>query len=292
MPAHIERLLGAHMSIAGGVDRAIDRGVSLGCTAIQIFTGFNNRWVSRAIPSEVLERFRTKSPLVRCIFGHNNYLINLASPDREKSRKSLVSMREEMQRAEQFGLPFLVIHPGSHMGSGESQGLRSIARNLNRVLDETSGSSVGILLETTSGQGSNLGYRFEHLAEIMSSIRNQDRIGVCFDTSHAFAAGYDLRTPETYEAAFEAFDCIIGLPRIRAFHLNDSKAGLGSRRDRHEHIGKGHLGIGAFRLLLHDERFVKIPMVLETPKGIGMEEDRRNLALLRSMDMIRSFPQP
>ncbi|MGA1843606.1 MAG: deoxyribonuclease IV [bacterium] len=288
----IERLLGAHMSIAGGVDRAIDRGVSLGCTAIQIFTGFNNRWVSRTIPLEVLERFHQKRPLVRCIFGHNNYLINLASPDREKSRKSLVSMREEMHRAEQLGLPFLVIHPGSHMGSGERQGLRSIAQNLNRMLDETFGSSVGILLETTSGQGSNLGYRFEHLAEIMSSIRNQDRIGVCFDTSHAFAAGYDLRTPETYEATFEAFDRIIGLSRIRAFHLNDSKARLGSRRDRHEHIGRGYLGNEAFRLILHDVRFVQVPMVLETPKGVSMEEDRRNLALLRSIDMDRLCSQP
>jgi len=286
MAAEIERLLGAHMSIAGGVDRSIDRGVSLGCIVIQIFTGFNNRWVSRAIPPENLERFHRKRSLIRSIFGHNNYLINLASPDREKSRKSFVSMCEEMQRAEQLALPFLVIHPGSHMGNGEKRGLQRIAQQINGVLAETSGSTVGILLENTSGQGSNLGYRFEHLAEIISSIQDQGRIGVCFDTSHAFAAGYDLRTPEAYEATFEAFDRIIGLSRIRAFHLNDSKTGLGSRRDRHEHIGRGHLGTGAFRLLLHDERFVHVPMVIETPKGIGMEEDRRNLALLRSMDMI------
>ncbi|MEW5801208.1 MAG: deoxyribonuclease IV [bacterium] len=288
-----QRLLGAHVSIAGGITRSIERGLSIGCNAIQIFTGYNNRWVSKAIPPEDMAGFHREKSRVGIIFAHNNYLVNLASPNSETARKSYRSMLEELQRAESLGLPFLVIHPGSHLGSGEREGLSRISRHLNSLLAETSGSSLQILLETTAGQGSNLGYRFEHLLEILSLVHNQDRIGICFDTCHSFAAGYDFRTPTGYRSTFEEFDRIIGTSRIMAFHLNDSRYEAGSRKDRHEHIGQGALGLEAFRLLLNDERFAHVPMVIETPKGrekgkrtetgTGMEEDRRNLALLRSL---------
>jgi len=278
-----ERLLGAHMSIAGGVSKCIDRGISIGCTAIQIFTGFNNRWTSKPIQNNDLLNYQRNRSRVRIIFAHNNYLINLVSNDPVKLRRSLNSMREELKRAETLKIPFLVIHPGSHMGDGEKSGMQRLAEKLNLLFDETKGSGVRVLLETSAGQGTNLGYRFEHLAEIISMINNPERIGICFDTCHVFAAGYDLRSPKLYQNTFARFDRIIGLSNIYAFHLNDSKYPLGSRKDRHEHIGRGFLGLNAFRLLLNDERFVQIPMVLETPKGTDMEEDRRNLVLLRSL---------
>ncbi|MEW6381125.1 MAG: deoxyribonuclease IV [bacterium] len=279
------RLLGAHMSIAGGVSKSIKRGISIGCTAIQIFTGFNNRWHSKAISDEEIEDFQRQKSRIGIIFAHNNYLINLASPDPELSRTSYNSMLEEMQRAGSLDLPYLVIHPGSHRGSGERAGLRRIARHLDNLFAETGNSRSRILLETTAGQGSNLGYRFEHLAEVLSAVHYPDRVGICFDTCHVFAAGYDLRTPEGYRKAFEEFDRLIGTSRILAFHLNDSKHESGSRKDRHEHIGQGVLGITAFRMLLNDARFAEIPMVIETPKGDGMrlEEDERNLSILRSL---------
>lgn len=279
------RLLGAHMSIAGGVSKSIERGLSIGCTAIQIFTGFNNRWHSKPIPDEELQNFQRQRSRIGIIFAHNNYLINLASPDPEISRRSYGSMLDEMQRASFLDIPFLVIHPGSHLGSGEKAGLLRIARHLDNLFAENDNSRIRILLETTAGQGSNLGYRFEHLAEVISSVHYPERIGVCFDTCHAFAAGYDLRTPDGYQKTFEEFDRLIGTSRILAFHLNDSKHEHGSRKDRHEHIGQGSLGISAFRLLLNDERFTGIPMVIETPKGSGMrmEEDERNLSVLRSL---------
>jgi len=315
-PETSQRLLGAHMSIAGGVAKSIERGLSIGCTAIQIFTGFNNRWVSKDIPHEELAAFHQKKSQVGIIFAHNNYLVNLASPDPEVSRKSYRSMLEELQRAIGLGLPYLVIHPGSHLGSGEKEGLARIIRHLNDLFAETGEpgeSRIRVLLETTAGQGSNLGYRFEHLAEILFGVQDQDRVGICFDTCHVFAAGYDFRTLQGYERTFEEFDRTIGISRILAFHLNDSKHETGSRKDRHEHIGQGFLGLEAFRLLLNDKRFSHVPMVIETPKGkaggkgkgkggdkgngmgkskgmgkgneieMGMEDDKRNLAVLWSL---------
>jgi len=280
MAMETKRLLGAHMSIAGGVANAIDRGLSLGCNAIQIFTGYNNRWSSKNFIPEDLEKFNLNKSKLKLILAHNKYLINLASPLSEIFRKSFTSMLDELQRAELLGLPFLVIHPGSHLGSGEKTGLKRIGQQLNALLAETKGFGVQILLETTAGQGTNLGYRFEHLAEILAGTNYPDRLGVCFDTCHCFAAGYDLRTQKAYRKTFEEFDHLIGISLIRAFHLNDSKRELGSRKDRHEHIGKGFLGLKAFRLLLNDNRFIGIPMILETPKGKDLEEDRENLAIL------------
>jgi len=278
-----KRLIGAHMSIAGGISKSIERGVTIGCTAIQIFTGYNNRWNSKPIASDDLKKFQEKRAQLKIIFAHNNYLINLASKDPVKSKKSFSSMLEELHRAEQLKLPFLVMHPGSHLGDGENKGLNRIATQLNLLISETKDFNVKILLETTSGQGSNLGYCFVHFSQIMEKIKDTHRIGICFDTCHSFAAGYDLRTPDEYEKTFESFEHEVGLTHICAFHLNDSKFGLGSRKDRHEHIGQGFIGLNAFRLLLNDERFVHIPMVLETPKGKEMDEDRMNLALLRSL---------
>lgn len=278
-----KRLLGAHMSISGGVSKSIDRGLSIGCTAIQIFTGYNNRWISKPIQDEDLKNFNQKRPLLKVIFAHNNYLINLASNDPLKFKRSLSSMLNEIKRAEQLKLPFLVIHPGSHLGIGEKRGIQLIAKRLNILFAETMDSNVRVLLENTAGQGTNLGHRFEHLAEILYLIKYQDRIGICFDTCHSFAAGYDLRTQEAYENTFESFSRTIGISYIYAFHLNDSKSGLGSRKDRHDHIGKGFLGLEAFRLLVNDERFAHIPMILETPKGKAMEEDKKNLAVLYSL---------
>jgi deoxyribonuclease-4 len=277
------RLLGAHMSIAGGLSKSIDRGLLIGCTAIQIFTGYNNRWISKSIQTKELKSFQTKKSLIKIVFAHNNYLINLASFDPVKAEKSFMSMLDEIKRAEQLNLPFIVMHPGSHLGIGEQKGLQRIAQRLNLLFEEMKGTKIRILLETTAGQGTNLGYRFEHLAEILNLMKYPERIGICFDTCHSFTAGYELRTPKAYRKTFELFDCIIGLNRIDAFHLNDAKSGLGSRIDRHEHIGKGFLGLKAFRLLLNDKRFVHIPMVLETPKGQSMKEDIENLSILKSL---------
>ncbi|MCL6582866.1 MAG: deoxyribonuclease IV [bacterium] len=289
------RLLGAHLSIAGGVSKSIERGVSLGCAAIQIFTGFSNRWHSKPIPDEQLCAFRQQRDRLKVIFAHNNYLINLASPEPVISSRSYESMLEEMERAQALGLPYLVIHPGSHLGRGEEEGLRAVAQHLNSLFADTRGSCLRILLETTAGQGSNLGYRFEHLAKIISSVHSPERVGICFDTCHVFAAGYDLRTQQGYEKTFLEFDRLIGTSAIFAFHLNDSKYELGSRKDRHEHIGQGLLGMEAFRLLLNDERFAHVPMVIETPKGKGgfsggLSEDKRNLAVLRSLIITEAFP--
>jgi len=277
--------LGAHMSIAGGVDRAIQRGHSIGCEAIQIFTKSNNQWRAAPLTDETLERFHANQQAtgIAPIVGHDAYLINLASPNPELWRKSVDAFVDEMERAGRMGLPYLVTHPGAHMGAGEEAGLRRVAQALDEIHERTAHINTMVLLETTAGAGSILGVSFEQLARIIAWTRHPERIGICFDTSHAFAAGYDLRTPETYAATFDAFDRILGLHRLRVFHLNDSKRELGSRADRHEHIGQGFLGLEAFRLLVNDPRFADRPMILETPKGPDMAEDVENLRVLRAL---------
>ena len=280
--------LGAHMSISGGLHKAILRGEKVGCQVIQIFTKNNNQWKCKDLSKEEIVAFdkTCKKTPVRPVAVHDSYLINLASPRSEVAEKSFEALLDELERAERLRIPFLVIHPGAHLGDGESRGLLRISEGINRIHERTGGHRVKILLETTAGQGSNLGYRFEHLAEIIDNTVSHDRLGVCFDTCHAFAAGYDFRSLKTYRALFRAFDEIIGINRLMLFHINDSKKGLGSRVDRHEHIGAGTIGLRAFSRLLNDDRFSNLPFLLETPKGEdknGVDLDRVNLNLLRRL---------
>lgn len=278
------RLLGAHMSIAGGIDKAIERGASIGCTAIQIFVKNNNQWFGKPIDDETVERFKTAQLQHGIfIFAHIGYLINLASDNPANLEKSLKSMLQELELAESLALPFTVLHPGSHLGGGEANGINNVTNNLKQLIKNTSGFKVKILLETTAGQGTNLGNKFEQLAAMLAGINEPQRTGVCFDTCHAYAAGYDLKTVEGYKRTWEEFDKTIGLDQLLAFHLNDSKGSLGSRKDRHEHIGKGTLGLEAFRLLLNDKRFENLPMVLETPKDPDLKQDIENLRVLNSL---------
>lgn len=275
-------LLGAHVSIAGGVFNAPGRGEKIGCTAIQIFSKNQRQWKVKELTIDEIEKFKSelKKSTIKSVIVHDSYLINLGSPNKDMLEKSRTSFGIEMQRAEELGLPYLVFHPGS-CDVGEERGLRTIAESLNILLTHYQNFKLILLLETTAGQGSSLGYRFEQLAEIIHIVEQKDRVGICFDTAHVFAAGYDIRTKEAYELTFKAFDNILGLKSLKAFHLNDSKKELGSRVDRHEHIGKGLIGIDAFRYLLNDPRFTKNPKVLETP---GTEEDfKRNLDLLKSL---------
>lgn len=272
------------MSTAGGVDKAIDRGLSIGCTAIQIFVKNNNQWFGKPLSDEEIASFKKKKTIF--VFAHTGYLINLASGDPGNHDKSMKSMLQELELAEALGLPFTVLHPGSHLGQGEDVGLKMVARNIKEILHQTKDYKTRILLETTAGQGTNLGYKFEHLAEILDLVGEPDRTGVCFDTCHAFAAGYELRTAEDYNAAWEQFNEIVGLDNLLAFHLNDSQGDLGSRKDRHEYIGQGKLGLEAFRLLMNDERFSSLPMVLETPKDPDLKQDIESLKLLRSLIVV------
>ncbi len=273
------------MSIAGGVSRALDRGHSIGCEAIQIFTRNQRQWKSRPLAPEEIERFKLKQAEtgIEPIVAHDSYLINLGSPDEAMWQKSLQAYVIELQHCETLGIPYLVMHPGSHLGSGEEAGLRRVAEGLNRAHAATPGFGVISLLETTAGQGTNLGYRFEQLATIRGTVEEVERVAVCFDTCHVFAAGYGLRTPEAYAETMAEFDRILGLHLLRCFHLNDSKKGLGGRVDRHQHIGQGMLGLEPFRLLLNDPLFAGLPGLLETPKGPEMLEDVENLRLLRSL---------
>lgn len=277
-----DRLIGAHMSTEGGVVRALDRGKALGCTAIQIFAKNNNQWDAKPFSSADLDVFhqRRETSPIRVIFSHAGYLINLAAPDGETYEKSFASMALELSRAHALQLPFVVLHPGAHKGRGVAWGIERVALSLNRLFDHDR-SAVKIALEVTAGQGSSLGSRFEELAEIIARVDAKERLGVCVDSAHAFAAGYDLRSPEGYRALWCEFDASIGCSALLALHLNDSKRELGSRVDRHEHLGKGCIGLEAFRLLLRDQRLAHLPMVLETPKEDDpVARDRENLLQL------------
>lgn len=277
--------LGAHMSIGGGVDTAFDRGEQVGCDAIQIFTKNNNQWRAAPLKEETVERYhrRQAETGIRPVVAHSSYLLNLASPKDELWHKSIEALVVEMERCETLAIPYLVIHPGSHMGSGEKVGIVRIAEALNVAHDRLPDAQVKITLETTAGQGTNLGYRFEHLAAMIDGTEANERLAVCYDTCHTLAAGYDYRTPEGYAEVLAQFHEIIGLDRLSVLHLNDSKQDLGSRRDRHEHIGEGSVGLDGFRYLLNDPRFQETPMLLETPKSKDMHEDVENLARLRAL---------
>ena len=278
-----ENLLGAHVSIAGGVFNAIANGERIGANAIQIFSKNQTRWVSKPLSEEDAGKFRQAwaASSIREVVIHDSYLINLGSPDTALLEKSRAAFLDEMDRAEKLGVRYLVFHPGSHMKAGEEAGLNTIAESLNLLLAARPDYRVKLLLEVTAGQGTNLGYSFEQLAYIRGRVNERDRLGVCLDTAHVFAAGYELRTPDGYEETIRKFDEILGLQNLFAIHLNDTNKELGSRVDRHEHIGQGLLGVETFRRLINDPRFVAVPKLLETP---GKEEDfKRNLDLLKSL---------
>jgi deoxyribonuclease-4 len=280
-------ILGAHMSIAGGYYKAVEAAQRAGCDCVQLFTKNNNQWRAKPISAEEATRFR-EALAERNIahpIAHDSYLINLGSPEPELWTKSIDALVVELQRASQLGIPYVVAHPGAYTTSSEEEGLRRIAAGIDEVHRQTPEATARILVETTAGQGSNLGWKFEHLAEILQTVGAPERLGVCFDTCHVFAAGYSLGTPAEYRSTMKAFDQLIGVGQIKAFHLNDSKANLGSRVDRHAHIGQGAMGLEPFRLLLGDRRFRRIPMYLETPKGEARGEDLdvMNLRTLRSL---------
>jgi deoxyribonuclease-4 len=277
--------LGAHMSISGGLDKAVVSGQELGCETIQIFTRSPRQWRSRVLEEAQVALFsQTKKEAgIDPVVAHDCYLINLASLEEELWQKSLSVFIEELGHCQALGIPYLILHPGSHVGAGEESGLKQVATALDRARDETQGYRVEVLLENTAGQGTNLGYKFEHLATLLSLVRDSSWLGACFDTCHAFTAGYELRTGEGYEATWQEIEELVGLERVKVIHLNDAKGDLGSRLDRHEHIGQGKMGLEPFRMLLNDERFRDLPMVLETPKGPDLSEDRENLRLLRSL---------
>lgn len=280
-----EILLGAHMSIGGGVHTAIDRACSIKCTAMQIFVKNNMQWFARPFAKGEIHAFlqHARRADVASAFAHANYLINLAATNPQFHANSLRALSEELQRADQLELPFLVLHPGAHLGAGEEAGLNKIVASIDRVLARLPKIKTKIALETTAGQGSCLGYRFEHLAHIIENVREPERLSVCLDTAHVFAAGYDIGSEGAVRKMFREFDRSLGLQRLIALHLNDSKTARGSRVDRHAHIGKGQIGLEAFRFIMSDRRFRKIPKVLETPKGKDLAEDVENLETLRAL---------
>lgn len=277
--------LGAHESIAGGLHLAFDRARMVGCDSVQLFVKSNRAWAVKPLTEEDVRLFKEKAAEtgIHLAVGHASYLLNPAAPDEDLWRRSLDTLVIELERCEALDIPYLVLHPGSHMGAGEEEGLRRVARALGEVHAATRGFRARILLETTAGQGTNLGYRFEQLAWLIENTPEGERLGVCLDTCHAFSAGYELRTREGYEATLQEFDRIIGFSRLLAVHLNDSKNGLGSRVDRHEHIGKGVLGLETFRMVVNDLRLAALPGLLETPKSDDLHEDIENLAILRSL---------
>jgi deoxyribonuclease IV len=284
-------ILGAHQSIAGGYYKSVELAAECGCECVQLFTKNNNQWRAKAISPEEAALFQAalKERQIKHPLAHDSYLINLAAPDETLWKKSLEAYAVELLRAEQLGIPFVVMHPGSFTTSSEEAGLKRIVQGLDEVHQKVGKLQVCTLLENTAGQGSALGWKFEHLASILQGVAEPKRLAVCIDTCHLLAAGYPISTPKDYESTMKSLDKIVGLKRVKAVHLNDSKKELGSRVDRHEHIGQGKIGLEGFRLLLNDSRFANVPMYLETPKEDENGDartgkmDRMNLATLRGL---------
>jgi deoxyribonuclease-4 len=286
------------MSIAGGLPLAVDRAVVNGCEALQIFSKSSNQWRARALPEGEVRSFRAKveQASLADVVAHASYLINLGTPDPVLRSRSLDAFGEEVDRAEALGLAGVVIHPGCYTTGTEARGLRLVASAVARVLKARRQGRALVILEHTAGQGTSLGWRFEHLARMIEHLDGHPRVAICLDTCHLWAAGYDLATDDGYRETFESFDRLVGLDRLRVFHVNDSKKDRGSRRDRHDHIGKGTIGLEAFRRLLNDPRFARLPMILETPKTEGKRPtsvdidplDQENLATLRSLIATRA----
>jgi deoxyribonuclease-4 len=278
-------IFGAHCSTAGGVHTALLRASQIGANSCQIFVKNNMQWFGKPHPPDDIKKFSDgrKKLGIGPVFAHAGYLINLGAPLSDNRAKSLESLAQEINFAEALGLPFLVLHPGAHLGAGEETGLQRIAEGLDEAIAATKNCSVRIALENTAGQGSCLGNRFEHLAEIYNRVKSPERLAVCIDTAHLFASGHDIRSPKGWDKTVKQMDALFGRKQIVAFHLNDSKTDLNSRVDRHEHIGKGKIGLEAFRHIVNDTRFKKTPACLETHKSDDLHEDIENLATLRSL---------
>lgn len=282
---------GAHMSISGGLHLALERGQAIGCASIQIFTRNQTRWKSARRTPQELEQYRQALAAtgIEPVVAHAIYLINLASPDQEVRAKSEAAFVEELERCYEAGIPYLVMHPGSHKDTGIEQGIARIADGINRAYaahpEFAPGRPGGVmcLLENTAGQGATIGRSFVELAEIAARIDDPATIGYCFDTAHGLAGGYEFRTAEGYQATWAEFDALLGLDKLRCFHLNDSQFDLHQGRDRHQHIGQGFVGLEAFRMLVNDPRFTDLPMLLETPKSADMRQDVENMARLKSL---------
>ena len=277
--------LGAHQSIAGGLHRAIERGLEATCDVVQIFNRPSHQWRAPALTTEQAEAFRLTSERlgIEPVAAHASYLPNLASPDGNARRKSVGALREELARSARLGIPNLVVHPGFHLGSGEAAGLRRVEEGIRELLGSTH--QVTLCLESTAGQGTGLGHSFDHLAHLAGAV-DSDRLGICLDTCHLFAAGYEFASRAQYRRVLGEIERHIGLERLRIIHLNDSKNPCGTRKDRHENIGDGHIGAAGFRHFLRDVRLRSIPMIIETPKGDdGVCQDRRNLAVLRELSL-------
>ncbi len=276
-------LLGAHMSIAGGLEKAIESGESIHCTAIQLFTKNNRQWLARQLSDEEITLFKNaaKQSSITCIVAHASYLINLCSPNTEIEKKSITAANHELQRCDLLGIPYLVIHPGAYVTESEPWALKKIANNIDQLYETYSGRTI-LLLETMAGQGTTVCRHFEQLATIRELSHHKKNIGFCLDTCHIFAAGYDLRTPQTYEQTMSNFDKICGIQNLKTIHVNDSKKELGSCIDRHEEIGQGCLRLEAFRLLCNDERFHAIPKILETPNDT-LESYAQNMDILKKL---------
>ncbi|MFH1644190.1 MAG: deoxyribonuclease IV [bacterium] len=275
-------LLGAHITISKGLDKAIEIGQSIGCTAIQIFTKNNKSYFAKKLTKTEIENFKKtqKNSTIEKVVAHTSYLINICSKNPETENKSIASLKEELSRCEQLEIPYLVLHPGSHTGQGEKEGIKKIAKNLDMVLNSASGNTM-ILLETMAGQGTNLGYKFEQLKEIRDLCKHKKLIGFCFDTCHVYSAGYNIGTEKGYKKTIKEFDEILGLKNLKAIHLNDSKTELGSRKDRHANIGNGKIPKLSFQLLMKDKRFKKVPKILETPTDSDLKEYKEELTLLK-----------
>lgn len=273
------------MSTGGGVWKALERGISIQCEIVQIFVKNNMQWFGKPYGPDDLARYANQLATGKfaAVFGHTGYLINLGAPPSENRERSVKSLIQEINLATDLGIPFLVMHPGAHLGKGEPEGIQATVDGLNEVFAATKASPVRIALENTAGQGSCFGNQIAHLGAIYDQVKQPGRLGVCLDTAHFFAAGYDIRTPKGWKAAIREVETAVGLDQVLSFHLNDSKTDLGSRVDRHAGIGQGKIGAEAFRHIVNDPRFAKTPGCLETPKSADMHEDVENLAILRKL---------
>lgn len=285
-------LLGAHMSVSGGIHTAFERGSSIGCSTMQVFTKNSNQWEGKPLTDEDVQNYETAEAKARItpVVAHAAYLINLCATNKTILKKSRSAFTDELQRCEALGIKGLVFHPGSHLGVGEENGIPRIAESLNIAHQQTEGFRTLSILETTAGQGTTIGYRFDQLRRIIDLMDDPPRMAVCLDTCHVFAAGYEITTEHGWVETMRQFDDILGLNRLAVVHLNDSKKGLGSRVDRHEQIGKGMIGTSAFSFLMNDPRLAAVPKILETEKSEDMHEDVENMALLRSL--VVDFPPP